>query len=136
MSESPKPWPLNGAELKLEDTFTILEKDPKRYGVSYEEFVATHPDHYEDPVESESTPVTYQFGPGLGKQIGGTHYQEMTIQPMEYSYANKLNPIAHSIIKYATRAGKKDSEDIRKEIQKIKHCADIWLDLLDKHGEK
>lgn len=130
MSESQKQWLINGA-----DTFEILKEDnPYDYypcevvprgEFTVGEWELSHPSNFEPP-----------SNPGLGKQVGGTHYQEMTIQPMEYSYANKLNPIAHSIIKYATRAGKKDSEDIRKEIQKIKHCADIWLDLLNKHGEK
>ena len=80
--------------------------------------------------------IDLAFEHGLKRQVGGTHYQELVIQPMEYSFVNELNPLAHSIVKYATRAGRKENEDVRKEINKIIHCAEIWLDLLDKYGEK
>ena len=36
-------------------------------------------------------------------QIGGDHYKKLEIQPMEYSMANGLDPLQHTIVKYATR---------------------------------
>jgi len=46
------------------------------------------------------------------KQVGGSHYKKMKIQPMQYSMANKLDACQHTAIKYITRhedkAGKKD----------------------------
>jgi len=63
---------------------------------------------------------------GFGSQVGGTHYQDCLIQPMLYSEVNKLGPNAHSIIKYATRAGKKDGESFYKEMAKIRQCTYLW----------
>jgi len=46
------------------------------------------------------------------KQVGGSHYKKMKIQPMQYSMANELDACQHTAIKYITRhedkAGKKD----------------------------
>lgn len=63
---------------------------------------------------------------GFDKQVGGTHYQRLKIQPMFYSEMNNLNACAHSIIKYTTRAGTKESEDFYKEMEKIRHCTHLW----------
>jgi len=46
------------------------------------------------------------------KQVGGSHYKKLKIQPMQYSMANELDACQHTAIKYITRhadkAGKKD----------------------------
>ncbi|MFN8992439.1 MAG: DUF3310 domain-containing protein, partial [Pseudomonadota bacterium] len=39
----------------------------------------------------------------LDTQVGGGHYKDMAIQPLEYILANKLNFIEGNIIKYITR---------------------------------
>lgn len=58
------------------------------------------------------------------QQIGGDHYKKMKIQPFEFSMANKLDPIQHTIIKYVTRyEEKKGLEDL----QKAKHCVDLLI---------
>lgn len=55
-------------------------------------------------------------------QIGGNNYTEMLIQPFEYSMANKLDPIQHTIIKYVTRHESKGGvEDLDKAI----HCIEL-----------
>ena len=58
-------------------------------------------------------------------QVGGDHYTSLTIQPMEYSMANKLDPLQHTAIKYITRfrnkAGKVD-------LQKARDCIDMLLE--------
>ena len=51
----------------------------------------------------------------MNKQIGGSHYTDMKIQPLEYSMANKLNACEHSIVKYVSRHGSKNGlEDLLK----------------------
>lgn len=66
----------------------------------------------------------------LSKQVGGHHYKDLSIQPMEYSERNDLGALAHSIIKYATRAGRKgDKNDHKLDIEKIIHCAELWLQI-------
>lgn len=51
----------------------------------------------------------------MDKQIGGSHYKDMAIQPLEYSMSNGLNACEHSIIKYVSRHGAKGGrEDLEK----------------------
>ena len=53
-------------------------------------------------------------------QEGGTHYTDMAIQPLQFSMANKLDPMQHTIVKYVTRFRAKNGiEDLRKAKQTI-----------------
>ena len=54
-------------------------------------------------------------------QVGGNHYTQMKIQPMQFSMANQLNPMQHTIIKYVTRVDLKGNgdEDIDKAIHTL-----------------
>ena len=52
-----------------------------------------------------------------GEQVGGTHYEKMKIQPVEYIHANGLDFFEGNIVKYITRHRYKNgSEDIKKAI--------------------
>ena len=56
----------------------------------------------------------------LDKQIGGSHYQDMAIQPIEYIVANRLQFPEGCVIKYVSRhADKNGKEDILKAIQNL-----------------
>lgn len=51
------------------------------------------------------------------KQIGGSHYKDKKIQPIDYIKANDLDFCEGSIVKYITRHREKNgAEDIRKII--------------------
>lgn len=50
-------------------------------------------------------------------QVGGTHYKECGIEPVEYIHANGLDFNEGSIVKYISRHRRKNgAEDIRKII--------------------
>ena len=66
------------------------------------------------------------------KQVGGNHYIKLAIQPMEYSMANNLNAIQHTIIKYTTRVDNKGNGD--EDIDKIIHTAQLWKQLRKEYG--
>ena len=53
--------------------------------------------------------------------MGGDHYTKMKIQPMQFSMANNLNAMQHTIIKYVTRVDLKGNgdEDIDKAIHTL-----------------
>ena len=58
------------------------------------------------------------------KQIGGDHYKDCGIQPVEYIHANDLNYFEGNVIKYITRhrtkgEGKKDIEKAIHYLQMI-----------------
>jgi hypothetical protein len=51
----------------------------------------------------------------LETQVGGSHYKDMPIQPMEFSMANGLDACQHTIIKYVTRFRQKGGiQDLEK----------------------
>jgi hypothetical protein len=52
------------------------------------------------------------------RQVGGTHYEKLKIQPIQYILENKLGYCEGNIIKYITRWKDKNGiEDLRKIIQ-------------------
>ena len=59
--------------------------------------------------------------------MGGTHYKECKIQPVEYIHANKLGFLEGNIVKYITRHRTKGEGAM--DILKVKHYADLILQL-------
>ena len=56
----------------------------------------------------------------LDKQVGGSHYQDFAIQPLEFITKNKLSYIQGNIIKYVVRYEQKNGiEDLDKAIHYI-----------------
>ena len=71
----------------------------------------------------EMREVTLKANP-LASQVGGSHYKDMAIQPIEYINANDMLFLEGCIVKYASRhRNKNKAEDIRKIIQ----CAELIL---------
>lgn len=61
----------------------------------------------------------------FGKQVGGSHYSKLKIQPMQYSLANDLNYAQANAIKYITRYKDKNGiEDLKKAI----HCLELLIE--------
>ena len=63
----------------------------------------------------------------LKKQIGGKHYKDCSIQPVEYIHANNLDYFEGNIIKYVTRHRTKGEG--KKDIEKAIHYAQLILEL-------
>lgn len=61
----------------------------------------------------------------LDVQIGGSHYKDMPIQPMEFSMANNLDACQHTIVKYVTRFRTKGGVE---DLQKAKHVLDMLIE--------
>jgi len=62
----------------------------------------------------------------LDRPIGGRHYSDCSIQPVEFIHANRLGFIEGAVIKYVTRHGRKNgAEDIKKAI----HFLELLLEL-------
>lgn len=67
----------------------------------------------------------------LKTQVGGSHYKDFKIQPIEFCMMNGLNACQSKVIKYVTRKKgdlKKKLEDIDKAI----HVLGIYKELLSK----
>jgi hypothetical protein len=62
----------------------------------------------------------------LQKQVAGTHYSGMAIQPAEFCQRNRLPYLESCVVRYITRHGKKNR---RQDIEKAIHCLEMLLDL-------
>lgn len=61
----------------------------------------------------------------LGTQVGGTHYTDCAIQPIEYIWANKLGFSEGNIVKYVTRWKSKGGI---KDLEKAKHHISLLIE--------
>ena len=62
----------------------------------------------------------------LQEQVGGDHYKDCPIQPVEYIHANGLGFIEGNVVKYITRWRSKGG---LKDLAKIKHFIDLLMEL-------
>lgn len=62
----------------------------------------------------------------LDKQVGGGHYKDMEIQPVEFCRKNKLGGLESSVIRYICRHQRKNGiEDLKKAI----HCIELIMEM-------
>lgn len=84
--------------------------------------------HFTDGEQKVTTPVfsSSVTSSALNIQVGGGHYKDMKIQPVEYIHANNLSFLEGNVVKYITRHKTKNkAQDIRKVI----HYAQLILQL-------
>ena len=62
----------------------------------------------------------------LDRQVGGSHYKNLEIQPIEYIVKNNLSYCEANIVKYITRHHLKGGAE---DIQKVIHYAELLLEL-------
>lgn len=62
----------------------------------------------------------------LNVQVGGSHYKDCKIQPVEYIHANGLGFCEGSIIKYVTRHKSKNG---KQDLLKARHFIDLLISL-------
>ena len=63
----------------------------------------------------------------LDVQVGGGHYKNFKIQPIEFIHANNLSFCQGNIIKYVTRHRRKGEG--KKDIEKVIHYAEMILEM-------
>ena len=63
----------------------------------------------------------------LEQQVGGKHYRECEIQPVEYIVKNNLDFLECNIVKYVTRHRTKGEG--KKDIEKVIHYAQLILEM-------
>ena len=72
-----------------------------------------------------ATTHEWDLASAIERQVGGDHYKDMAIQPVEFIMANNMGYCAGNIVKYASRAEKKNGVE---DIEKIIHYAQLWLE--------
>lgn len=61
----------------------------------------------------------------LQTQVGGDHYKDMAIQPVEYIMANNLGYCEANVVKYVSRWRQKGGV---KDLEKAKHYLDLLIE--------
>lgn len=64
----------------------------------------------------------------LKRQIGGEHYKDMAMQPLEFIMANDIGFIEGNVIKYVCRHKNKNGID---DLRKARHYLDILIEAYD-----
>ena len=62
----------------------------------------------------------------LEVQVGGGHYKDLPIQPVEYIYANALGYFEGNVVKYVSRWRKKNGIA---DLEKAKHYIELLIEL-------
>ena len=62
----------------------------------------------------------------LDTQVGGGHYKDFKIQPIEFAHANNLTFIQGCVVKYICRYKNKNGIE---DLKKIKHFVDLLIQL-------
>jgi Protein of unknwon function (DUF3310) len=102
-------------KVAMDPTATTQEDDPLQ--VHPYSGVQTH--QYEDAAPAPE-------GSPLDTQIGGDHYKEMAIQPVEYIHANGIPFIEGCVIKYVSRWRSKGGIP---DLEKARHFLDMLIEL-------
>ena len=58
-------------------------------------------------------------------QVGGSHYKDMKIQPVEYIVANNLGYCEGNVVKYVSRWKSKGGVD---DLRKARHYIDLLIE--------
>tara|TARA_R110000803_G_C11930163_1_gene315349 strand:+ start:448 stop:669 length:222 start_codon:yes stop_codon:yes gene_type:complete len=58
-------------------------------------------------------------------QIGGSHYKDFKIQPIDFIYINEIPYIEGNVIKYVTRWKNKNGVE---DLKKARHYLDILIE--------
>ena len=66
------------------------------------------------------------------EQVGGNHYKNLPIQPWEYTFANDLGPVEHTVLRYITRWKNKNGLE---DLKKAKHTLEIFIEHLESKSD-
>lgn len=62
----------------------------------------------------------------LNREVGGTHYKDMPIQPIEFITKNGLGFCEGNVVKYISRYKNKNG---REDLLKARHYIDLLIEL-------
>ena len=62
----------------------------------------------------------------LDKQVSGSHYKELVIQPIQFIHANNIPFMEANVIKYICRH---KTKNVLADLQKAKHYIELLMEL-------
>lgn len=71
--------------------------------------------------------INDEYADALDKQVGGNHYQNFMIQPVEFIVKNDISFLEGNVIKYVCRHREKNGvEDLNKAIHYLELAKDLY----------
>ncbi len=67
----------------------------------------------------------YEYDNATDKQVGGSHYKDCAIQPIDYIVKNNLDFLEGNVVKYITRWKEKGGIE---DLKKAKHYLELKID--------
>jgi len=107
------------SDKKLEESLINPEEDRGWSRESHEQYMARRSAE-EDLINKEKFSKTK----ATDNQVGGNHYKDCVIQPVEYIIKNKLDFLEGNVVKYITRHKTKGQEE---DIRKVIHYCELIL---------
>jgi hypothetical protein len=118
------------SDKESEESLINPEEDRGWSQESYRDYMKRR-DAEENLLKKGTYEYEYEYGKPSDKQIGGSHYKDCVIQPVDYIVKNNLDFLEGNVVKYITRHKTKNGiEDIRKVI----HYAELILE--KKYGKE
>ena len=118
------------SDKESEESLINPEEDRGWSQESYRDYMKRR-DAEENLLKKGTYKYEYEYGKPSDKQIGGSHYKDCVIQPVDYIVKNNLDFLEGNVVKYITRHKTKNGiEDIRKVI----HYAELILE--KKYGKE
>jgi len=84
-------------------------------------------------MSSEFTEMSIEELNALNKQVAGSHYKDLPIQPVEYIHANALGYFEGNVIKYVSRWRKKNGIA---DLEKAKHYIELLIQLENRNARE
>jgi hypothetical protein len=69
----------------------------------------------------------------LTKQVSGTHYKDLPIQPVEYIHANGIGYFEGNVIKYVSRWRAKNGIA---DLEKAKHYIELLIEMENRNARE
>jgi hypothetical protein len=118
------------SDKESEESLINPEEDRGWSQESYRDYMKRR-DAEENLLKKGTYEYEYEYSKPSDKQIGGSHYKDCVIQPVDYIVKNNLDFLEGNVVKYITRHKTKNGiEDIRKVI----HYAELILE--KKYGKE
>lgn len=114
------------SDKESEESWTNPDYDRGMSRESHEQYMARKlKQDKEEYQERMKGTYEYEYGKATDKQVGGSHYKDCAIQPVDYIVENNLDFLEGNVVKYITRHRTKGGiEDIKKVI----HYAELILE--------
>ena len=116
------------SDKESEESWINPEEDRGWSQESYRDYMKRR-DAEEDAIRKGT--YEYEYDNATSKQIGGDHYKNCAIQPIDYIVKNNLDFLEGNVVKYITRHKLKGGVE---DIKKVIHYAELILEL--KYGKE